>query len=54
MPNKTGIVFYHGIASGGEPAAHGHLDEDAGFASVRITERCFHEETFSALAIRRR
>ena len=49
MPNKTGIVLYHGIDSGGELAAYGRLAEDAGFDSLWITERYFHEETFSAL-----
>ena len=46
---KTGIVLYHGIDSGEELASYGRMAEDAGFASLWVTERYFHEETFSML-----
>ena len=48
MP-KTGIVLYHGIDSGPELANYGRLAEDAGFDSIWVTERYFHEETSSLL-----
>ena len=46
---KTGIVLYHGIESGERLAEYGRLAEDAGFGSLWVTERYFHEETFSIL-----
>ena len=46
---RTGIVLYHGIDSGAELAGYGRLAEDAGFDSLWVTERYFHEETFSML-----
>ena len=46
---KTGIVLYHGIESGERLAEYGRLAEDAGFGSLWVTERYFHEETFSML-----
>ncbi len=46
---QPGIVLYHGIDSGAELAGYGRLAEDAGFDSLWVTERYFHEETFSML-----
>ena len=46
---KTGIVLYHGIDSGAELAGYGRMAEDFGFDSLWVTERYFHEETFSML-----
>ena len=46
---RTGIVLYHSIDSGGELKGYARLAEDAGFESVWVTERYFHEETFSIL-----
>ena len=45
----TGIVLYHGIDSGPELAAYGRMAEEAGFDSLWVTERYFHEETSSML-----
>ena len=45
----TGIVLYHGIDSGEELADYARTAEDAGFDSLWVTERYFHEETFSML-----
>ncbi len=45
----TGIVLYHGIESGEELAGYARMAEDAGFDSLWVTERYFHEETFSML-----
>ena len=45
----TGIVLYHGIDSGPELACYGRMAEDAGFDSLWVTERYFHEETSSML-----
>ena len=45
----TGIVLYHGIDSGPELAGYGRMAEDAGFDSIWVTERYFHEETSSML-----
>ena len=45
----TGIVLYHGIDSGDELANYARLAEDAGFDTLWVTERYFHEETFSML-----
>ena len=46
---RTGIVLYHGIDSGPELASYGRMAEDAGFDSLWVTERYFHEETSSML-----
>jgi 5,10-methylenetetrahydromethanopterin reductase len=43
------MVLYHGIESGPELAEYGRIAEDAGFDSLWVTERYFHEETFSLL-----
>ena len=48
---RTGIVLYHGIDSGAELGEYGRLAEDAGFDSLWVTERYFHEETFSMLGV---
>ena len=45
----TGIVLYHGIDSGPELAGYGRMADDAGFDSLWVTERYFHEETSSML-----
>ncbi len=47
--SRLGMVLYHGIASGPELAEYGRIAEDAGFDSLWVTERYFHEETFSLL-----
>lgn len=46
---KLGIVLYHGIQSGPELREYGRIAEEAGFDSLWVTERYFHEETFSLL-----
>ena len=46
---RTGVVLYHGIESGEELRRYGRMAEDAGFESIWVTERYFHEETFSLL-----
>ena len=46
---RTGIVLYHGIDSGPELSGYGRMAEDAGFDSLWVTERYFHEETSSML-----
>ena len=46
---RLGLVLYHGIESGPELREYGRLAEDAGFDSLWVTERYFHEETFSLL-----
>ena len=46
---RLGIVLYHGIESGAELARYGRIAEDAGLESLWVTERYFHEETFSLL-----
>ena len=46
---RLGIVLYHGIDSGEELRRYGELAEGGGFESLWVTERYFHEETFSLL-----
>ena len=46
---RLGIVLYHGIDSGEELRRYGEVAESAGFESLWVTERYFHEETFSLL-----
>ncbi len=46
---RLGIVLYHGINSGAELKEYGRIAETAGFESLWVTERYFHEETFSLL-----
>ncbi len=43
------MVLYHGIDSGDELRNYARVAEDAGFDSLWVTERYFHEETFSLL-----
>jgi len=43
------MVLYHGIESGPELAEYARIAEDTGFDSLWVTERYFHEETFSLL-----
>ena len=47
--SRLGMVLYHGIESGPELAEYGRIAEGAGFDSLWVTERYFHEETFSLL-----
>lgn len=47
--SHLGIVLYHGIDSGAELREYGRIAEDNGFDSLWVTERYFHEETFSML-----
>jgi 5,10-methylenetetrahydromethanopterin reductase len=46
---RLGIVLYHGIDNGPELKDYGRIAEEAGFDSLWVTERYFHEETFSLL-----
>lgn len=46
---RLGIVLYHGIDSGPELGEYGRIAEEAGCESLWVTERYFHEETFSLL-----
>src|SRR5262249_61205646 len=46
---RLGIVLYHGIDGGPELKEYGRIAEEAGFDSLWVTERYFHEETFSLL-----
>lgn len=48
-PPRLGIVLYHGIDSGDELRNYARVAEQAGFDSLWVTERYFHEETFSLL-----
>ena len=47
--SRLGIVLYHGIDSGPDLRGYGEAAEEAGFESLWVTERYFHEETFSLL-----
>ena len=46
---RPGIVLYHGIEGGHDLRKYARVAEDAGFHSLWVTERYFHEETFSLL-----
>lgn len=46
---RTGIVLYHGIENGEDLRSYGGMAEAAGYHSLWVTERYFHEETFSLL-----
>jgi len=46
---RLGMVLYHGIENGAELKDYGRLAERAGYESLWVTERYFHEETFSLL-----
>ena len=47
--SRLGIVLYHGLDSGLELKEYGRIAEEAGFESLWVTERYFHEEAFSLL-----
>lgn len=47
--SRLGIVLYHGIDNGLELKEYGRVAEENGFDSLWVTERYFHEETFSML-----
>jgi 5,10-methylenetetrahydromethanopterin reductase len=47
--SRLGLVLYHGIDNGPELTEYGRIAEAAGFESLWVTERYFHEETFSLL-----
>ncbi len=42
-------MLYHGVDNGAELKQYGRIAEEAGFESLWVTERYFHEETFSLL-----
>ena len=46
---RLGIVLYHGIENGPDLREYGRIAEQEGFESLWVTERYFHEETFSLL-----
>lgn len=46
---RLGMVLYHGIDNGPELKEYGRIAEDLGYDSLWVTERYFHEETFSLL-----
>ena len=46
---RTGIVLYHGIDSGADLESYGNMAEAAAYHSLWVTERYFHEETFTLL-----
>ena len=46
---RQGIVLYHGIEGGSELREYAAIAEDCGYESLWVTERYFHEETFSLL-----
>ena len=46
---RLGMVLYHGIDSGADLKEYARIAEGAGYDSLWVTERYFHEETFSIL-----
>ena len=46
---RLGMVLYHGIDSGADLKEYAGIAEGAGYDSLWVTERYFHEETFSLL-----
>ena len=46
---RQGVVLYHGIEGGSELREYAAIAEDCGYESLWVTERYFHEETFSLL-----
>ena len=46
---RLGIVLYHGIQDGHQLREYARIAEEAGLESLWVTERYFHEETFSLL-----
>ena len=49
MIRDLGIVLHHGIKNGRELSQYARLAENSRFSSLWLTERYFHEETFSVL-----
>ena len=47
--SRLGLVLHHGIDSGPELADYGRIAQEAGYESLWVTERYFHEETASLL-----
>src|SRR6266704_3045063 len=48
---RLGMVLYHGIESGPQLKEYAEFAEAAGYESLWVTERYFHEETFALLAL---
>ena len=46
---RLGMVLYHGIDSGAALESYARAAEAAGYESLWVTERYFHEETFTLL-----
>ena len=46
---RQGMVLYHGIESGADLKEYAAIAERRGYESLWVTERYFHEETFSLL-----
>ena len=46
---RLGMVLYHGLESGPELQSYARAAETAGYESLWVTERYFHEETFTLL-----
>ena len=46
---RLGMVLYHGIDNGAELESYARAAETAGYDSLWVTERYFHEETFTLL-----
>lgn len=46
---RLGMVLYHGLESGPELESYARAAETAGYESLWVTERYFHEETFTLL-----
>lgn len=46
---RLGMVLYHGIESGAALESYARAAETAGYESLWVTERYFHEETFTLL-----
>ena len=46
---RLGMVLYHGIDNGAELESYARAAESAGYESLWVTERYFHEETFTLL-----
>ena len=46
---RLGMVLYHGLESGPQLESYARAAETAGYESLWVTERYFHEETFTLL-----
>jgi 5,10-methylenetetrahydromethanopterin reductase len=46
---RTSLVLHHGLTDGAALTRQARVAEDCGFESLWVTERYFHEETFSML-----